>query len=77
MAVELPEFVNLAFLQEIFEKNFAYGKHLKVENYWGEFATKPGDNYASEMYRITVDYELNDDRKRKPIILKVLNLSRV
>ena len=69
MAVELPEFITLDFFQKIFEEKF--DKNLKVENFWGEFATKPGDNYASEMFRITVDYELNDEKIRKAIILKV------
>ena len=69
MAVELPEFITLDFFQKIFEEKF--DKNLKVENFWGEFATKPGDNYASEMFRNTVEYELNDEKKRKAIILKV------
>lgn len=70
MAVELPEFITLDFFQKIFEENFAGDKKLKVENFWGEFATKPGDNYASEMFRITVDYVLNDEKIRKAVILK-------
>jgi hypothetical protein len=71
-AIELPDFITIGFLQTIFEKNFCTGSgHLRVENYWGEFATKKGDNYASVMYRINVDYELNDVKRRKPIILKV------
>lgn len=70
-SVELPDFITIAFLQSIFEQNFGGNGHLKVENYWGEFATKKGENYASTMYRISVDYELNDVKRRKPIILKV------
>jgi hypothetical protein len=72
-AIELPEFITIGFLQAIFEENFAGsgGGQVRVENYWGEFATKKGDNYASVMYRISVDYELNDVRRRRPIILKV------
>lgn len=71
MAVELPSFVDTSFLQTIFERNFAGNGHLKVEAFWGEFATKPGQNYSSNMYRINVDYELNDMKRRKSIILKV------
>jgi hypothetical protein len=74
MAVELPEFITLEFLQTIFEQNFAKNSILKVENYWGEFATNRGDNYASEMYRIHVDYEVNDLKRRKSIIIKVIRL---
>lgn len=70
MAVELPEFLNLNFFQNIFEK--VYSEKLTVDNFWGEFATKPGDNYASDMYRITVDYTLHGNKKhRKAVILKV------
>lgn len=69
MAVELPEFLNLEFFQNIFEK--VYSEKLTVDNFWGEFATKPGDNYASEMYRITVDYSLGNKKTRKAVILKV------
>lgn len=71
MALELPEFINIEFFQEIFEKKFSDGKKLRVDNFWGEFATSPGDNYASEMYRITVDYELDYEKIRKTVILKV------
>lgn len=71
MAVELPEFITIDFFQKIFEKNFANGKELFVLNFWGEMATKPGDNYASEMYRVTVDYEVESEKIRKAVILKV------
>jgi Ecdysteroid kinase-like family len=69
MAVELPEFLNLEFFQNVFEK--VYSEKLTVDNFWGEFATKPGDNYASDMYRITVDYTLGNKKNRKAVILKV------
>lgn len=68
---ELPEFITLDFFEKIFQREF--DGNLKVDNFWGEFATKPGDNYASDMFRITVDYELNGEKLRKPVILKVNN----
>ncbi|KAG5682325.1 hypothetical protein PVAND_011684 [Polypedilum vanderplanki] len=72
-AVALPEFVTIEFLQRIFVKNFGSpSSQIRVENFWGGFATNKGDNYASVMYRIIVDYELNDVKRRKPIILKVM-----
>ena len=57
MALKLPEFITLDFLQNIFTKHFDGSGAIKVENFWGEWATKRGDNYASDMYRINVDYE--------------------
>lgn len=71
MALKLPEFITLDFLQGIFSKHFNGSGYVKVEHFWGEFATKRGDNYASDMYRINVDYEYSDCKRRKPIILKV------
>ena len=74
MALKLPNFVTKEFLQNIFSKNFDGSGYVKVEHFWGEWATKRGDNYASEMYRINVDYEINETKRRKPIILKVLKI---
>lgn len=72
MGLEMPEFLTIDFFQKIFEENFADGNKLKVDNFWGEFATKPGDNYASEMYRITVNYEVDYEKIKKTVILKVM-----
>jgi hypothetical protein len=71
MSVQLPSFVTISFLQEVFNKNFAAKKTLTIKQFHGEWATKKGDNYASEMYRIFVDFELNGEIMRKPILLKV------
>lgn len=72
MSVELPKFVTNSFLHEILAENF--GGHLTIRDYWGEWATKKGDNYASEMYRINIDYEHNGVNKRKPFLLKVCQI---
>lgn len=69
MTVELPDFVSRSFLKGIFSKNF--GKSLTIKGFWGEWATKKGDNYASEMYRIHVDYEIDGVNYCKPVLLKV------
>lgn len=71
MALEMPDFITIEFFQKIFNINFSKGEKLRVDNFWGEFATKPGDNYASEMYRITIDYDVNGKKNRKTVILKV------
>lgn len=70
MTVNLPNFISKSFLQEIFERNFADGKTLTVKSFWGEWATKKGDNYASDMYRIHVDIE--GINMSKPVLLKVI-----
>lgn len=69
MTVDLPKFVSVSYLQEIFRKN--YGENLTVSSFWGEWATKKGDNYASDMYRIHVDYELDGVKTKRPVLLKV------
>lgn len=69
MTVKLPKFVTISFLQEIFAKN--YETTLIVKRFLGEWATKKGDNYASEMYRIHVDYELDGVNLKKSVLLKV------
>lgn len=71
MTIQLPEFVTSDFLLDILKKNLPSVNEVKVEHFWGEWATKPGDNYASVMYRIHVDFEVNDSKRRKSIILKV------
>lgn len=75
MTFKLPEFVSNSFLQEVFAKNFGAG--LTINGYWGEWATKKGDNYASEMYRVHVDYELNGVSKAKPVLLKVIKIKKL
>lgn len=69
MSFQLPKFVTNSFLLEIFNKNLD-GK-LEIKHFWGEWATKKGDNYASDMYRLHVSYEHNGVNKKKPVLLKV------
>lgn len=71
MTFQLPNFVTNSFLQDIFIKNYSGGKSLMVKSFWGEWATKKGDNYASDMYRIHVDYEIDGVAKTRPVLLKV------
>jgi hypothetical protein len=71
MSVQLPSFVTNSFLQEVFSKHFAVNKTLIVKHFHGEWATKKGDNYASDMYRIFVDFEVDGESARKSVLLKV------
>lgn len=70
MTVELPSFLTRNFFEEIFTRNFR-NECSTVAGFWGEWATKKGDNYASEMYRIHIDYELRWVKKTRPVLLKV------
>lgn len=70
MSVELPSFVTRSFLQDIFIK-YLDDADLTLISFWGEWATKKGDNYASEMYRIHVEYEVRGAVNKRPILLKV------
>lgn len=72
MSFQLPKFLSNSFLQEVFVKN--YGEGLIVNSFWGEWATKKGDNYASEMYRVHVSYKLNDIITETPVLLKVIKI---
>lgn len=71
MSVELPKFVSSSFLLDIFVKNFGSEKSLTVKSWRGEWATKKGDNYASDMYRIFVDLEIDGVHMTKSVLLKV------
>lgn len=73
--VELPIFITKSLIQEVYERNYAEGKKLVVITFWAEWATKKGDNYASEMYRIHVTYSVNDTIRNKAILLKVISIS--
>lgn len=77
MSVKLPNFVTNSFIQEVFAKNFEFKKNLEVKSFWGEWATKKGDNYASEMYRVHVNYEIDGVNMCKPVLLKVIIKIRV
>ena len=71
MSIALPNFITDVYLQDILDKNSNESGNLEIKSFWGEWATKKGDNYASEMYRIHVNFEINDEIKTKSILLKV------
>lgn len=70
MKAELPNFVTKSFLEEILRKKYL-NKQLIVEDFWAEWATKKGDNYASDMYRVHVTYKDGKAFETKPVLLKV------
>jgi hypothetical protein len=73
MATKLPDFVTKQFLEPIIKKQFDHSDiKIKLIRFWGEPATKPGDNYASDMYLIHLELEILEQKVEKSIILKVL-----
>lgn len=74
-SVELPKFITREFLQNLVQKYLKDETTLKIGNFWGEWATKRGDNYASDMYRLHVDYTHLGVNKRKSVLLKVRVIS--
>lgn len=70
--VELPVFITKSFIQDVYERNYAKGGTLLVIKFWGEWGTKKGDNYASEMYRIHVTYSVDNIIENKAFLLKVI-----
>ena len=71
MKTELPNFVTSSFLQEVFRTKLS-SESLNIQSFWGEWATQKGDNYASEMYRIHVEYEEDNAITSMPVLLKVI-----
>lgn len=70
-SIELPKFITMEFLQDLVQQYLKDETTLKITKFWGEWATKPGDNYASDMYRLHVDYTHGEVDKRKSVLLKV------
>lgn len=70
MTVELPQFVDKTFLNQILRTN--YDEKIDVKSFWGEFATKAGENYASLMYRIHISCDLDGKSEIKKILFKVM-----
>lgn len=71
MSVELPKFITREFLQNLVRKYLKDETTLTIDNFWGDWATKRGENYASDMYRLHVDYTHKGASKRKSVLLKV------
>lgn len=74
MSVELPKFITREFLQNLVMKYLKDETTLTIDNFCGDFATKRGENYASDMYRLHVDYTHKGVSMRKSVLLKVCYL---
>ncbi|XP_053673519.1 uncharacterized protein LOC128723780 [Anopheles nili] len=56
----IPAFVDVPFLQRVLEENLNHDA-VRVDGFTAQIATKPGDNYSSDVFTIVVHY--NGDRE--------------
>lgn len=78
MALGKPTWLNLCFVEKILRKSKG-DNSIQVIDIFSKPATAKGDNYASDMTRITIEYTRDhEDRKiteKKSLIVKVLPMS--
>lgn len=63
-------FINKTFLQDALQ-NYSKDTGLRVIQFLVTNATNKGDNYMSDMYRVTVNYLRNGVNENKSIVIKV------
>uniref|UniRef100_A0A182QVV9 CHK kinase-like domain-containing protein n=1 Tax=Anopheles farauti TaxID=69004 RepID=A0A182QVV9_9DIPT len=67
---QLPSFLDVAFLQRILEENLTEQEDpVRVDGFTGSVATRPGDNYSSDVFNILVRY---NDRKQIKLVVKIV-----
>lgn len=72
MALETPAWLNLCFVEKILRKSEA-DNSIQVIDISSKPATAKGDNYTSDMIRITAEFSRDQGSRteKKSIILKV------
>uniref|UniRef100_A0A3F2YQ50 CHK domain-containing protein n=1 Tax=Anopheles albimanus TaxID=7167 RepID=A0A3F2YQ50_ANOAL len=50
----LPDFFNESLIQRILKEKL--GNRVRIDSFTGTLATKPGDNYSSDVFSVTVHY---------------------
>ncbi|KYN14138.1 hypothetical protein ALC57_13723 [Trachymyrmex cornetzi] len=75
MALETSTWLNLCFVENILRKS-EDDNSIQVTDIFSKPATTKGDNYTSDMIRITAEYSRDQDshriKEKKSIILKIL-----
>uniref|UniRef100_A0A182U3Z7 CHK domain-containing protein n=1 Tax=Anopheles melas TaxID=34690 RepID=A0A182U3Z7_9DIPT len=66
---QLPAFLDAPLLQHILEENLPE-ESIEVDSFTAAIATKPGDNYSSDVYRIVVHY---NGSKVIPLVAKIMS----
>lgn len=74
MPVETPEWLNVSFVQKALRKSEG-DDSIQVIDIFTKPATNKGDNYTSDMIRVTVEYSQNQGgrkiTKKNSIIVKI------
>jgi len=71
MALETPTWLNLCFVEKILRKS-ENDNSIQVIDIFSKPATVKGDNYTSDMIRITVEYSRGSKiKEKKSIIVKL------
>lgn len=75
MALEMSTWLNQCFVENILRKS-EDDNSIQVINIFSKPATTKGDNYTSDMIRITAEYSRDQNsyriKEKKSIILKIL-----
>lgn len=67
---KVPGWLDDSYLLRVLQSDFGTAEGIAVIKSHVESATNKGDNYASEMFRITLDFVRNGNQQQKQIILK-------
>lgn len=67
---KVPDWLNDSYLLRVLRSNYPSSDEILLKKTHVESATNKGDNYASEMFRIVLEYTRNGVFLQKPIILK-------
>lgn len=68
---KVPEWMTECYFLKVLQSDCTLSGHqIRLIRYKVEFATNKGDNYASEMFRIFLEFTRNGEAEEKRIILK-------
>lgn len=74
MALEIPTWLNLCFIEEILQKS-KNDNSIQVIDIFSKSATNKGDNYSSDMIRVNVTYSHDQSgrkiMKKESFIIKI------
>lgn len=76
MALETPAWLNLCFVEKILRKS-ENDNSIQVIDISAKPATAKGDNYTSDMIRVTAEFSRDQDTRtdNKSLIVKVLPIN--
>lgn len=71
MSVEVPEYINKSLLEKALKDDST--DSIVIKNFQVTLASGNGENYTSSIYRVFVDYQLNQEEKIISLMVKCLN----